>query len=65
MQTKISKKHNVDKRKWKLQVAIVEDFDKDYYDFEELKDFINEEIDNYNSENGAKSIIFKWQKSET
>ena len=38
-----------------LQVAIVEDFDKDYYDFEELKDFINEEIDNYNSENGAKS----------
>ncbi len=42
-----------------LQVAIVEDFDKDYYDFEELKGFINEEIDNYNSENGAKSIIFE------
>lgn len=54
----IDKNTIVVKEDGRLQVAIVEDFDKEYYDIEELKSFINEEINNYNSKNGQESIIF-------
>ena len=35
-----------------LQVAIVEDFDKPYYNVNELKDFVSKEIDAYNKKAG-------------
>lgn len=40
-----------------IQVALVDSFDKDYYDIEEFKSFINEEINTYNNEYGSNSII--------
>lgn len=55
----VQKNTIVVKEDGRLQVAIVGDFDKDYYDFEELKSFINEEINNYNSKNGQESIVFE------
>lgn len=55
----VQKNTIVVKEDGRLQVAIVGDFDKEYYDFEELKSFINEEINNYNSKNGQESIVFE------
>ncbi len=40
----------------KLQVATVEDFDKTYYDLNELKDFVNKEIKEYNKKAGVEAI---------
>ena len=40
-----------------LQVAIIDLFDKEYYDFEEFKDFINEEVGEYNGEHTEDSIV--------
>lgn len=40
-----------------LQVALVELFDKEYYDLEEFKSFISEEISNYNNKYGEASIV--------
>ena len=54
----IDKNTIVVKEDGRLQVAVIEDFDKEYYDIEELKSFINEEINNYNSKNGQESIMF-------
>lgn len=39
-----------------IQVATVEDFDKDYYNISELKDFINKEVSSYNKVAGADKI---------
>ncbi len=39
-----------------LQVATVEDFDKSYYNLEELKDFITKKIDAYNKKAGSEKI---------
>lgn len=39
-----------------LQVATVEDFDKDYYDLRELEDYIVTQVDAYNSKAGSKAI---------
>lgn len=39
-----------------IQVATVEDFNKDYYDISELKDYINKEIDAYNKKAGDVKI---------
>lgn len=42
----------------KVQVAIVDVFDEDYYEMEEFKDFITNEIDQYNADHGEGSITF-------
>ena len=34
-----------------IQSALVEDFAKDYYDIDELTDFVKEDLDNYNKAN--------------
>ena len=39
-----------------LQVATVEEFDKNYYKIEELKSFIEKEIDAYNKKTGEEKI---------
>lgn len=39
-----------------LQVATVEDFDKDYYDLKELEDYIATQVDAYNAKAGSKAI---------
>ncbi|WP_455717016.1 hypothetical protein [Anaerosporobacter sp.] len=39
-----------------VQSSIIEDFNKDYYNKEELKTFINEEVAVYNKENGENQI---------
>ncbi len=39
-----------------LQVATIEDFDKDYYNLKELNEFIAQEIDLYNEKAGEKKI---------
>lgn len=39
-----------------LQVATVEDFDKDYYNLKELEDFVTTQIDAYNAKEGNKKI---------
>lgn len=39
-----------------IQVASVEDFEKDYYKLSELQDFVNKEITTYNNEAGADKI---------
>lgn len=41
-----------------LQVALVDEFDQEYYDINELTSFINEEISNYNSKNGENAVTF-------
>lgn len=40
-----------------LQVALIELFDKEYYDLEEFKSFISKEISNYNNKYGEASIV--------
>ncbi|HHV12532.1 MAG TPA: hypothetical protein GXX75_19850 [Clostridiales bacterium] len=39
-----------------LQVATVEAFDKDYYNLEELKRYIQEQVDTYNTKAGGEKI---------
>ncbi len=39
-----------------LQVALIDSFDKDYYDIEEFKNFINKEIVSYNNTHGENSL---------
>lgn len=39
-----------------LQVATVENFDKDYYDLKELEDFVTAQIETYNAKAGEKKI---------
>ena len=46
----IEKNILVIKEEGSLQVAITDSFDKDYYDFEEFEEYINEEISDYNNE---------------
>lgn len=41
----------------KIQVAILDVFDKDYYDMEELTQFINQEVESFNEKNGEEAII--------
>ncbi len=38
----------------KIQSALIEDFDKDYYDIKELKDFAKDDIKEFNEKNGTK-----------
>jgi hypothetical protein len=45
------------KKDGSAQAAIVDVFDKDYYSLQELTDFMNEEINSYNEENGEDVII--------
>ncbi len=40
-----------------LQVATVEDFDKTYYNLEELKSYITKEISNYNTKAGDNKVV--------
>ncbi len=40
----------------KLQVATIEDFDKNYYDLQELKEYITEQVDAYNKKAGEDKI---------
>lgn len=42
-----------------VQSAIVEDFDKDYYKKDELKNFMEEQIQGFNGKNGADSVVLK------
>lgn len=42
-----------------LQVAIVEDFDKPYYDLNELKEFVEKEVDAYNKKVGDTKVKVK------
>lgn len=42
-----------------VQSAIVEEFDKDYYKKDELKSFMEAQIQGYNSQNGADSVVLK------
>lgn len=41
-----------------LQVAIVDLFDKEYYNIEEFEGFVNEEINNYNADFDDSPIVF-------
>lgn len=47
------------KRNGTLQVAIVEDFDRDYYNLGELNEFVSKEIDAYNSKAGDKKVTIE------
>lgn len=47
------------KESGKVTEEVVESFDEDYYDKEELKDFIDQTIDDYVKETGEKSIKAK------
>jgi hypothetical protein len=40
-----------------VQAATIENFDKDYYNLEELTTFINEKVNEYNQRNGADSVV--------
>lgn len=40
-----------------VQAATVETFDKNYYNLDELKSFVTEEINKYNQKNGQDSIV--------
>lgn len=42
-----------------VQSAIVENFDKDYYNKDELKNFMEEQIQDFNGKNGADSVVLK------
>lgn len=44
------------KRNGTLQVAIVEDFNKDYYNLNELNEFISKEINAYNAKAGGDKV---------
>lgn len=44
------------KKSGELQVATVEDFDKEYYELDELEEFIKKEINTYNQKTGAEKI---------
>ena len=44
------------KKKNSIISAIIEDFDKDYYSEDEMKEYINKKIDDYNSSAGSKRI---------
>lgn len=41
----------------KIQAAILDVFDKDYYDITEFTQFINQEVESYNEKNGEGTII--------
>lgn len=43
-------------KKGKITGATVENFDKDYYDAEELEAYVNERVASYTSEHGEKSV---------
>lgn len=47
------------KRNGKLYVAIVEDFDKDYYNLAELNEFVTKEVDAYNQKVGSKEVTIE------
>lgn len=40
-----------------VQAATIENFDKDYYNLEELTNFINGKINEYNQRNGVDSVV--------
>ncbi len=40
-----------------IQSAIVEDFDKEYYNLSELTEFVKKEVDGYNQEIGQEEVI--------
>lgn len=47
------------KRNGSLQVAIVENFEKNYYNLGELNEFVSKEIDVYNSKAGEDSVTIE------
>ena len=44
----------------KIQAAILDVFDKDYYDITEFTQFINQEVESYNEKNGEGTIILTY-----
>jgi len=42
-----------------IQTAIVEEFNKDYYNLNELSEFVTEEINTYNQASGVKNVILE------
>lgn len=47
------------KRNGKLYVAIVEDFDKEYYNLTELNEFVAKEVDAYNQKVGSEEVTIE------
>ena len=47
------------KRDGSLHVAIIEDFDKSYYNLSELNEFVAKEVDAYNEKAGSKEITIE------
>ena len=53
---KVTTNSIVAKSNGELQVATVEDFNKNYYDLDELKEYIKEQVDAYNKKVGDEKI---------
>ncbi|MDF2511240.1 MAG: hypothetical protein K0S04_1106 [Herbinix sp.] len=53
---KVTANSIVAKSNGKLQVATIEDFDKNYYDLDELREYIEEQVDTYNKTAGDEKI---------
>ncbi len=53
---KITANTIVAKSNGELQVATIEDFDKNYYDLDELKEYIEEQVNAYNKQVGDEKI---------
>lgn len=47
------------KRDGSLYVAIVEDFDKSYYNLDELNEFVSKEVNAYNNKVGSKEVTIE------
>lgn len=47
------------KRNGSLYVAIVEDFDKSYYNLGELNEFVSKEVNAYNDKVGSKEVTIE------
>jgi hypothetical protein len=47
------------KRDGSLLVAIVEDFDKSYYNLDELNEFVSKEVNAYNNKVGSKEVTIE------